>query len=832
MKKFFILIILCFGSLITRAQEPKLFNSDWKFILGDNFDYLKADHNDSNWRTLNLPHDWSIEGEYSQDHGSDGKTGYLPYGKGWYRKTFHYKKPGNGGRLFIRFDGIYMDSEVWINNLILGRCPYGYTSFVYDLTPFLEPDGKNTIAVRVNTPPKSARWYTGSGIYRNVWLIETPAVYIDHWEPYFTTPVVTNNEAIFEVEAKITNKKLTDIDNYTFKSQLIDRNGNVVSELKSTFGISSLEEKTIKQKGKISNPQLWSPETPSVYSLRTSIEVGGKEIQHKETMVGIRSLVFDNEKGFLLNGKPTKFKGVNDHHTAGCVGAAVPIGVWYRKMKLLKEMGCNAIRTAHNPFEPEFYTMCDTMGFMVMDEAFDGFDKYKAEEDYGRHFQGWWDYDLSQMILRDRNHPSIVMWSIGNEVQMMEGRWPYSQKLLRMTPDLDPTREIQKKLVELCHKLDPTRPVTQGWGTKEFSKYLDIVGLNGSGETEGEIEATRAMVPYKLIVGTEVPHNSQTRGVYHTKTVIGKPDPFFFEAQNPVYKYPDLTTEELFADDTVKTYFYQGKDIPVEKGKGIYRSSYGNNYTKTTIRRMWQLTTRHDYFIGMFRWGGFDYLGESRWPSRFSNGVIDIAGFPKDGYYLYKSLWTGDPMVHVLPHWTHPGKEGVEIPVMVYTNCDQVELFIGKKSLGKKKYQGEDLVWLVPYKKGTVKAIGYRNGKAVASDFQTTASEPAKIGAKCYENEIRANGTDVIHVEVTIQDENGVMVPKATNMVNFEVSGPVKIIGVDNGDPVDLSPYKVNHRRAFRGKCLAILQSTGEQGTATIKITSDNLQPTTISVKI
>jgi beta-galactosidase len=821
-----ILILIFSPAINSFAQQPIPFNQNWKFKLGDSSQYLLNTYDDEDWRILNLPHDWSIEGEYSQEHGTGKYTGHLPYGKAWYRKAFKYEKPTNGSRLFVQFDGVYMNSEVWINEFYLGSCPYGYTSFIYDLTPFLNEEGENVIAVKVNTPAKSGRWYTGSGIYRNVWLIETPDIYIDHWDPFFTTPAVSSDLAEYRVETKINSKRLADVDAYTLKTQLINKEGTIVSELKSDFSLRSLDNTKVIQKGEVANPDLWSPKSPNVYTLRTLIIANGKEIQRKETIVGIRSLEYNNQKGFLLNGIPTKFKGVNDHHTAGCVGAAIPEDVLYRRLKILKKMGCNAIRTGHNPYAPEFYSMCDTMGFMVMNEAFDGWNMYKAPNDYGRHFMGWWNFDLTQFIKRDRNHPSVVMWSIGNEVQMLSGRWPLSQQLINMPPDLDPTREIQKKLVERCHELDPTRPVTQGWAPVEFSQYLDLVGLNGIGELEGEIERNRQLEPGKLIVGTEVPHTSQTRGVYATTTVIKK------DHQENVFIYPDLAPEEVFPEDTVKYYTKNGKEYPVKHGKDIYGSSYGNHYTRTTIRRMWQRTMQHDYFIGMFRWGSFDYLGEATWPKRFADGVIDICGFPKDAFYLYQSLWKDEPMVHMLPHWTHPGKEGTEIPVMVYTNCDSVQLYMNNVSLGTKEYLGEDLVWMVPYKSGTLKAIAYLNNKVACETYQTTAKDPAYIKAESDRSQIKANETDVIHVELTILDKNSVMVPKADNMLQFEITGPIKILGVDNGDPVDLSSYQANSRKAFRGKCLVILQSTGMPGNASLKVKSEGLETASLNFKI
>lgn len=821
----FLVAFVLLGVLEAPAQAPSSFNRDWKFHLGDDKKYLGADFDDAGWRTLALPHDWSIEGTYAQRPGSNRHTGYLPNGVGWYRKIFEYPPPNDGGRLFIQFDGIYMNSEVWINEFYLGRCPYGYTSFIHDLTPFLAEDGKNTIAVRVDTPDESGRWYTGSGITRNVWLIETPGIYLEHWEPFFTTPEVTATAATWQVEAKIVDRRpaVEGEGAFVFRAVLLDRKGEVVSQGESTFTSRSLEDTSLVLSGVVPEPALWSPEHPNLYTLRSSVWAGGVEIQHREMRVGIRSLVFDPDRGFLLNGIPTKFKGVNDHHTAGSVGAAVPEGVLHRRLKLLKEMGCNAIRTGHNPYAPEFYRLCDELGLMVMNEAFDGWNMYKAHDDYGRHFKGWWRFDLSQFLRRDRNHPSVVMWSIGNEVQMLSGRWPLSQKLLALPPHLDPTREIQQELVALCHELDPTRPVTQGWAPAEFSRYLDIVGLNGSGELEGEIELNRTREPNKPIVGTEVPHTAQTRGVYYTTTRIGR-------EHERVFVQPDLAPEEVFAEDVPTFYFHEGREVPLEgsEGRGIYGSSYGNHYTRTPIRRMWQRTLEHDYFMGMFRWGSFDYLGEAEWPRRMSRGVLDICGFPTDAFFLYQSLWRDEPMVHVLPHWTHPGKEGVGIPVMVYTNGDAVELFLDDVSLGRKPYVGEDLVWAVPYQPGTIKAVATVGGKVVATAAQSTASAPAAIHAVADLEEMRANGSDVIHVEINVVDDQGVMVPKATNPLHFDLNGPIKILGVDNGDPVDLSPYQVNHRRAFRGKALIILQATREAGRASLTITGDGLRPQTL----
>ncbi|MDP6038520.1 MAG: glycoside hydrolase family 2 TIM barrel-domain containing protein, partial [Candidatus Latescibacteria bacterium] len=562
-------------------------------------------------------------------------------------------------------------------------------------------------------------------------------------------------------------------------------------------------------------PNLWSPDHPDLYTLEQIIQIENQTIDSQTIPFGIRKIEFSPNWGLKLNGQRIKMKGACWHHDAGPVGAAVPHDALIRRFKILKAMGCNAIRTAHNPFAPEFYNLCDQFGFMVMNEAFDGWDTPKADHDYGNYFNDWWERDLGDFIRRDRNHPSVVFWSIGNEVRK-------------------PTSKVQKQLVDLCHTLDPTRPVTQGGldptrGMKEELKedFLDIVGLNGNGEEVNALERFHERGENRCVVGTEMPHTYQTRGVYRTKTHWRRRDfPAPWELRNSipwekfedrVFPIADLSPEEIFIEETQNQY---------------YQSSYDNASVRISARQCWQRTRDFDFMIGEFRWGCFDYLGETNfWPSRFANfGVIDICGFPKDIYYLYQSMWTAEPMIHLLPHWTHPGKEGIKIPIVAYTNCESVELFLNNENLGEQKYKDEQLVWQVPYTPGTLRVEGKVNGTVVTSKTVKTANEPSGICITPDKTQCKANQTDIVHLEIDIVDANGTLVPQADHLIHFTIDGPAKLIGVDNGDPLDLSPYKTPERKAFRGKCLLIVQMTDQTGKITITAQAEGLHPSTQTI--
>ncbi len=773
---------------------------DWKFILEDVQGAENTDYDDSSWRNVDIPHDWSIEGEYKESNKSGIAGAYLPTGIGWYRKNIDITDLQDDDKYFIEFDGVYMNSDVWINGHHLGNRPYGYISFSYDLSPYLI-NGSNALAVRVDhSKTPSGRWYTGSGIYRHVWLTRTKNVYIPQWGTSVSTPLVSRKSARVDLEIHIRNESGGN-QQAIISSVIRDSEGNRVAKDEGIITLS--ESGSVLHQLEVKSPNLWTPDHPVMYSIETRVIVDDQLLDQFITQVGIRSIELRGSDGFFLNGKSIKFKGLSNHHDAGPVGSAVPDDVLYRRLKLLKDMGCNALRTTHNPFSPAFYTMCDTMGFMVMNEAFDGWWTPKATYDYGNYFDEWWQRDLTDFIKRDRNHPSVVIWSIGNEVRGF-------------------TADQQKKIVEFIKHLDDTRPITQGRGYS--APYIDIAGFNGHGEFKGELEKFHKTHPEKPIIGTEITHTLQTRGVYRTKTwyrTKDNPAPWekpeqFKKMEARVYKIPDLSETEVFEGLTPK-----------------YQSSYDNSIVRIGVRDDWNRVEERDYYLGNFRWTGFDYLGESfGWPARTANfGIIDLAGFPKDHYYLYQSLWSSKPMVHLLPHWTHSGKEGIEIPVVVYTNCESAELFLNGKSLGEKIMGKErQLVWHVPFEMGELKVLAKNSGEVICEKAFQTAGSAAQVQLIADRRTIQGNRTDIVHIEVLISDENGVILPDADHLIEFDISGPAKLLGVENGDILDLAPHKVPSRKAFKGKCLLIIQSNGEKGQIEVEAKSDGLQTSVVKI--
>jgi len=822
------------------ASNPRRvinFDASWKFFQGDIAAAKSSDYNDKDWRSLNLPHDWSIEGRYDTIYHTDWQSGYLPAGIGWYRKSFNWDKVEPGKKISLIFDGIYMNSDVWINGHLLGHRPNGYLGLDYDITGYLKK-GTNLVAVRVdNSKPLSARWYTGAGIYRHVWLKITNQLYINDEDNTITTPLVTKDSAHVLANTTITNKSGSE-QTVALEIKLTDHAGKQITVARSVKKIDAGQTGNYQAILQVTKPHLWSPDKPYLYKLINTITVNGRVKDQTETNIGIRKIVFRADSGFFLNGKQTKIKGVGMHQDAGPVGVAVPDDVLLRRLKLLKQMGCNAIRTTHHPFSPVFYNICDSLGIMVLDELFDGWEQTKAPDDYGNYFKQWWQKDAADFVKRDRNHPSVIMWSIGNEVRK-------------------PTIETQKKLIDLFHVLDPTRPVTQGGhdptrGMKggKTRTLLDVYGFNGDGEEIGAFERFHQSYPDVPIVGTEVPHTYQTRGYYHTQTTWRVKDfPAKWEIDggsagkmkdlsSRVFPIPDLSDHEVFSNYP-STYYQDGQHKPINNpnawAKGLYyQSSYDNATVRISAREAWKLAERLPYLMGEFRWGSFDYLGENnQWPSRMANfGVLDDCGFPKDQYYLYQSLWTTQPMVHILPHWTYPGMEGKVIPVVAYTNCDEVELFLNNKSLGKKAYHGSQLVWQVPYQPGTLKAVASIGGKQQAIAAYRTAGTPFAIKVGTDKKALHAKSEEAAHIAVSIIDKNGVEVPTANNQVIFSVQGPGKLIGVDNGDPLDLSSYKHNKRLAFMGKCLGIVQPTATTGVINIKLSSPGLKPAMVQIKV
>ena len=815
MKKNFIILIsiliqiltLNVWSAVPDTRQHLLMDSNWKFIQSDIKDAEKQSFDDTTWRTLNIPHDWSIEGEFKEDAITKGPGGYLPTGVGWYRKHFSISSISKGQQFSIEFDGVYMNSDVWINGQHLGKHPYGYTSFYYDLTPFVKR-GENIIAVRVdNSVQPNSRWYSGSGIYRNVWLDIAGPVQIAQWGTYITTPVVDSSSASIKVRTSIENHQPVKI-NIVLRSVVKDGSGKEKGIVETPVSLNPSATTDIEQTITITSPSLWSVESPTLYALHSSVIEGTKADDNFISTFGIRKIEFDKDKGFLLNGKHLKINGVCLHHDAGCLGAAVPEQAWERRLQLLKEMGCNAIRTSHNPPAPEFLDLCDKMGFLVMDEAFDEWVEAKSQVPYGYHkyFAECSQSDLVSMIHRDRNHPSVIIWSAGNEV-----------------PDqvTQNGSEVFRKLIETFHKEDPTRPVTQandriaagdGPAKLPFLELLDIVGYNYVDRwferRELYYSIDRHDHPDWKMIGTENVSVGGLRGQYS----IG----------------PDLSDR---------------------------RPGRSRDYWLGMIEaeQLWKFTSVNDYVIGDFMWTGIDYLGEAYWPNKSSSsGVIDLCGFPKDGYYFYQSQWTKKPMVHLLPHWNWAGHEGQVIPVIVYTNCDSVELFLNGKSFGTKTYvfpqQGHakswmgyarpyvapttsdlHLSWDVPYEPGTLKVVGKKDGKIVSEEVRTT-SKPAAIRLSADRNDINADAHDIVNIKAEIVDENGLVVPGANNLIEFKVEGEGALIGIDNGNPLDKTQMKSKQRNAFNGLALAVIQSTEKSGNIRITAVSANLKDAILQV--
>ncbi|MBN2612674.1 MAG: glycoside hydrolase family 2 protein [Bacteroidales bacterium] len=798
--KLLIINIILIFMLLTACSLEKSnrrisFNSSWRFHLGEIEMAMNPDFNDSSWRELNVPHDWSIEGEFSPGHPATPGGGALPGGIGWYRKSF-FVNPKDSDKLhFIDFDGVYCNSEVWINGNYLGIRPFGYSSFRYELTPHLKyGENENTIAVKVdNSMQPNSRWYSGSGIYRNVWLVCTDKIFVDHWGTYITTPAVSNESAAVTVETNIKNT-FSDGRTVSVKTVVLDNQGKKVTETFSDIALKGLESKKIKQDLTVQNPQLWSVKNPLLYTAVTTLKVEGKVKDKYETPFGIRYFSFDTAKGFLLNGEKVKINGVCNHHDLGCLGAAINTRALERQLEILKGMGCNGIRTSHNPPAPELLDLCDKMGFIVMDEAFDMWKKGKTPHDYSLHFEEWHKRDLQDLIYRDRNHPSVFIWSIGNEI--LE-QWDTSGV------------RIALELTSIVREVDTTRPVTSGcndpnpWNNIIRSGALDLIGYNYHHHMYEDFPKT---YPGQKFISTESVSGLATRGSY------------------------DMPS------DSVRRWPVRW-DLPLTTGNADYScSSYDNCSAPwgSTHAETWRVMKKHDYLSGMFIWTGWDYLGEPTpysWPARSSYfGIIDLAGFPKDIYYFYQSEWTDKPVLHIFPHWNW--NEGDTVDIWAYTNYSEVEIFLNDKSLGRKVKTDDDLhlSWRVAYQPGTVSAVALKDGVEPIEKVVKTAGKPEAIVLEADRTTINADGRDLSFVTVKIVDAEGNLVPYAENLVNFEISGGGFIAGVDNGSQISHEPFKADYRKAFKGMCLAVIQSNGNNGKISFKATSEGLKNAAIEL--
>jgi len=790
------------------------FDFGWKFLKGDAPGAQIPGFSDAAWRDLDLPHDWSIEGPFGEKEPAGGPGAYLPTGVGWYRKSFRLSEPRDDASILLEFDGVYQNSDVWINGTHLGLRPYGYIPFAYDLTPYLNRKGDNVIAVRVdNSLQTNCRWYSGSGIYRHTWLISTSPIRVAHWGTYVTFPRISKSAATIQIKTTIASS-LNAATQCSLTTTILDKNNITVTAVERSQEVGANSGYEFVQDAVVNQPNLWSPGDPYLYTVRSTVRVSGAVVDEYDTSIGIREAIFDTNRGFILNGEHIKLNGVCIHHEAGSVGAAVPEHVWERRLQLLQEMGCNAIRTSHNPYSAEFMDLCDRMGFLVMAEAFDEWKvpKGQIKNGYSLYFDEWYERDLRNFIHRDRNHPSIVLWSAGNEIGDQS----------------DPNgAETLRELLAIFHTEDPTRLVTAGCdriaseppsntARPEFLALLDIVGYNyvdrWRDRANKYYSIDREAYPQRRFIGTESSGMGSIRGDYRGL-------------------FPDANT-------------------PANRRRFMFEGNLDIN-----VESLWKFVRTYDYVAGDFMWTGIDYLGEAFWPMKSSfAGVIDTCGFKKDGFYFYQSQWTERPMLHLSPHWNWKGKEGQLIPVTCYTNCDTVELFLNGRSLGVKGYEfpraGMEgtwgnlpararvlkttsdlhLTWDVSYEPGTLKAVATKDGKVAGTAEVATTGEAAVVFVSVDRNTIRADRRDVAHVTIEVRDENGLLVPTANNEITFEILGEGRLIGVDNGDPFSHEDYKGSKRNTFNGLCLAIIQSTVKTGNIRVNASSAGLRTGTVTI--
>ncbi|MFC1652951.1 glycoside hydrolase family 2 TIM barrel-domain containing protein, partial [Planctomycetota bacterium] len=752
--------VLAFGLLMPALGSAQAvqesFNKDWMFFKDDCIGAEQRAHDESDWRTLDLPHDWAIEGPFDVKYNA--RCGGLPFhGTGWYRKHFKLAPKYAGKRVWVEFDGAMNNADVWVNGHHIGEHPYGYTGFRLELTPHIEFGSReNVIAVRLCPEDLSSRWYPGAGIYRNVRLMAHEDVHFGYLETIVTTARVNENQAIVRIKTVIENdgpNALREIP-ITLTTRILDPEMQQVASAEQQLQTDA--SCSVEQTLNVKSPLLWDVDHPSLYSAIMTLKRGDQVLNGQEISFGIREIEFSSKKGFLLNGRHTKLNGVCLHHDLGPLGAAINRRAIERKLQILKQMGCNAIRTSHNSPSPELVELCDQMGIMLQAEAFDCWVKPKVKNDYGRHFEAWHERDLRFMLKRFRNSPSVIMWSIGNEVP--EQRQPVGA-------------EWARRLTDICHDEDPTRPVTACFCLYEpaiengLAQAVDLVGLNYKPDRYEELIKEH---PEWIVYGSETCSTTSSRGVYHL----------------PVTKYRKHASLQLTSYDII------GPPWAYPPDKEFY----------------WQ--DKLPNILGEFVWTGFDYLGEptpfggrdnttdgywnSDWPSRSSYfGIVDLCGFPKDRFYLYQSKWTKTPMVHIYPHWNWEGREGSIIPVIAYSNCDEVELLLSGKSLGRKRVGANPvelpvdfagtkrkvpraplkshyrIQWDVPYQPGTLLATGFVNGKAVCRKQITTAGSPAKIELVADRSTVIADGQDLLFVTARILDSNDNVCPMASNKVDF-----------------------------------------------------------------
>lgn len=819
---FLIFISSCKSNQDSIGREVTDFTQDWSFSLNTDSLAQQLSYDDSSWRKLNLPHDWSIESDFSDKYPSTAGGGALPGGKAWYRKTF-IPNDINGRDIYIEFDGIYWNSKVYINGHLLGHRPNGYVSFRYDLTPYIKEGEKNVIAVSVdNSAQPNSRWYTGSGIYRNVRLIKMNPIHLAQWSTFVHVKEITDNQAKLTIDSKL-RSNLNNNAGLEVLYEIIDKDNKVI--YKTSQRILSKNDSILKKEVLLEKPKLWSIDNPYLYTLSTKVKQGNKILDEERVPFGIRTFYFDHDNGFFLNGENIKIKGVCMHHDLGLLGAAVNKRAMQRQLEILKDMGCNGIRTSHNAADPQFLNLCDEMGFIVMEDVFDMWAKKKSPHDYAKYFPEWHRKDLEDVVLRDRNHPSIFMWNIGNEVleqwadintdtlslQQANMMFNFASKISKQSKEDDELHVnslLTMNLVNIVKQIDSTRVILTGnneAGPQNLlfkSESMDLLGFNYNDKV---IKDLPSMYPNKKYILTESTSSTMSRGFYESPS-----DKMFIRPERWDKPY----------------------DQPIRQC-----SSYDNSFVPwgTTHEKTWDLVKNNDFLSGLYIWTGFDYLGEPTpywWPARSSYfGIVDLAGFPKDVYYMYQSEWTDKNVLHVFPHWNW--KKGDLVDVWAYyNNADEVELFINDKSFGKREKLDNQyhVVWRVPFESGTLKAISYAGGKPVMISEVKTADEPVSLRLTADRNTILADSKDLSFITIEALDKNGNLVPLANNLISFSIKGEGSIVGTDNGDPTDHNSLRKHERHLFNGKALVVVQSKSNIGDISVTATSQGLNSASIKI--
>jgi len=794
-------------------RERVSLDADWRFHKGDLEGQGSID--DTSWRRLDLPHDWGIEGPFDQEQ--PGETGKLPWsGVGWYRKRFPVPRDDRGRQLYLDVDGAMSHSSVWLNGHAVGGWPYGYSSFRLDLTPFIRFGEDNVLAVRLDNPPDSSRWYPGGGLYRHVWLVKTSSVHVAHWGTFVTTPEVDARTATVKIAATIQNEEKTAA-GVVVETQIhpldaaddVPRDA-VASAPSVTLEVPARASASATMTARVRDPKRWSVETPSLYVAVTTVTRRGRVVDRYETVFGIRTIHFDANKGFLLNGERVPIRGVCNHHDLGALGAAVNRRALTRQLEILKEMGANAIRTSHNPPAPELLDLADRMGLLVMDEAFDAWKTSKKPNDYSRLYDEWYEKDLRAMIRRDRNHPSVILWSTGNEVR--EQTQPEGIAMSRGH-------------TAIAHDEDPTRPVSGGHnarpaGTSGYQKTFDVFGYNYRTEMYAPYREANPTLP---LVASETSSTVSSRGEYVFPVTDDKKDgraDFQMSSYDlygpgwsvsPDAQFRALEEAPFVAGEFVWTGFdYLGEPTP-------YNRDATNllNFSEEGDRKKMQAE--------------LEALGKIRVPSRSSYfGIVDLAGFKKDRYYLYQAHWRPDwPMAHLLPHWSWPERRGQVTPVHVYTSGDEAELFLNGRSLGRKKKAAREyrLRWDdVVYEPGELKVVAYKDGREWAADAQRTAGPSAELKVTVDRTPIRGDGQDLAFVTVRVVDKDGLFVPRAKDRIRFRLEGPGQIVATDNGDATSHESFQSTERNAFNGLCLAIVRAQpGASGRIRLTVQAEGL---------